>query len=1078
MLGCLGLRSCADFIQKYRPPSKRIVHHLRAPKMSSLQLRLIEDRLYCRLGTEISAYSAPVIFPILSLKYPYFGCYIQFNPTAVSRLFNIEIFFCLGHIKPGLTTAQSTSETSSSTEPLVQISEPPHRTSRTNRRGVPTSLGVPNLCGTNPNACVSSETSVKTEGDPVQPTSSRSSDPRTSSSKLVRSAGSPPAPSVSKHPQLSGSHQFQKLRPLQIVSSSGQQLQPAVSSVHTNKSVRSPILPKTHTRPLRSSARLTERPLTTEGRVLRPSFSYDRSDPAGRHVYTRQPDFGLVVRLAACVQPCPDAPDFRLGGDPWLGSPFQSRTFLLARAKGRLAARLAARDYFPNDVVAIAKELPRMNRFLPLITPNEVLKRMSDGSFTPAEAMERLILLLAPQHAWKLYHEMAPEEPWSVEMLHRLLDLLCATSSSPLYGNDLSCLPDADEVYFMDELAVFEKQLNDRHSTSKPIITFETSEVSGEADEIDTVIDSTDQQLNITETSASTFHARWSLGNHAEQLFNKKREILQTCAGYSSMIRGAAKHHNPERALQLAEEAWNIEAVGSCLDVTTYSLLLRSLHHLNKADLWPIARPIFDRMIIFNHVPDMQVFSSFLYSLAESVISWTKRADSPSVIEANLDNHIAIGLGLLDEIRLLGLEPSLGVMANLLRTIHFAHLPVQPGQTDRTLMNRPSYSASELLDSFVSELELRFKRKSPSRWDEWTSDDFSFFPIAMRIASIENNLTLAWKIDNLLVGTSDHRFFLSTSQHKRTYVFAYSLLVNSNFWINRDNPLHVIQRVERLYRTYRDVITATSKTVSRIISICEKMLTTLPDKNASADQMEAKRLAYLCLCDMFSDLTDQFRFTSNLQAQKSILLLAQMLAEHASQNPSLAVTTAMNVLTRLKLAAEKSVLDATRRASESSYLIQMNFPAAFQLLYEPEHHLEPTSSQQLVIRRMVNTLHEWFTYAVAQGAVVWSWAPPVIRFLWEHDDDLNNELVWDALLQLSTLPCTPTCQVENSRYQNLLNPVLNALDQSISASASGVHLLEKRRELLGVIRQALHEAASEIPLQSDSSSNSRVTVTG
>ncbi|KAA3675894.1 pentatricopeptide repeat domain-containing protein 3 [Paragonimus westermani] len=807
-------------------------------------------------------------------------------------------------------------------------------------------------------------------------------------------------------------------------------------------------------------------------------------------------DHTSVLRsLAACVQPCPDAPDFRLGGDPWLGSTFQSRTFLLARAKGRLAAKMAARDYFPNDVVAIAKELPRMNRFLPLMTPNEVLKRMSDGAFTPTEAMERLILLLAPQHAWKLYHEMAPEEPWSAEMLHSLLDLLCATSCSPLSGTDLSCLPDADEVYFMDELAAFEKHLSDRLPTGKPTRTLEAPEVPGEAEEIDMVTDTADQQLNVTETSTSTFHVRWSLSNHAEQLFNKKREILRTCAGYCSMIRGAAKHRNPERALQLAEEAWNTEAVGSGLDVTTYSLLLRSLHHLNEADLWLIARSIFDRMITFNRVPDMQVFSSFLYSLAESVISWTKRADSPSVIEAQLDNHVAIGLGLLDEIRMLGLEPSLGVMANLLRTIHFAHLPVQRERTDRVSMNRPSYSASELVDSFVSELELRFKRVCPSRWDGWTLDDFSFFPIAMRIASVENNLTLAWKIDNLLVGTSDRRFFLSTSQHKRSYVVAYSLLVINTFWINRDNPLHVIQRVERLYRTYRDVIATTSKTASRIIYVCEKILNLLSDKNASADQMEAKRLAYLCLCDMFSDLTDQFRFTSNLRAQKSILLIAQILAEHASQNPSLAVTTTMNVLTRLKLAAEKSVLDAARRAPESTvidssvtqafkdsefirYLIQMNFPAVFQALHEPEHHLEVTSSQHLVIRRLVDTLHEWFTYAVAQGAVLWSWAPVVIGFLWEHDDDLHDELVWDALLQLSTLPYTPACPLEDSRYQSLLNPVLNALEQSISASASGVHLRDRHRELLSVVRRTLQEGASKIPLQPDSSSGSRVTVAG
>ncbi|KAF5396460.1 hypothetical protein PHET_10491, partial [Paragonimus heterotremus] len=313
------------------------------------------------------------------------------------------------HIKSKLTTAQSTSETSSSTEPLVQISESTHRTSRTNRRGVPTSLGVPSLRGANPNTSVSNGNLVKTEGDPVPPTSSQSSDPHISISTPTRSTGSPPAPNISKHLQPFGPHQClprQKLRSLQIVSSSEHQIQSGVSSVQTNKSVRSPTLSKTHTQPLRCSTRLTERPITTEGRILRPRcvnrvylqcvhLSDDRacfggflirpirscgppcvysaaglrscssvtSQPASSQSNIHPPlkkyrDHTSVLRsLAACVQPCPDAPDFRLGGDPWLGSTFQSRTFLLARAKGRLAARLAARDYFPNDVVAIAKEV-------------------------------------------------------------------------------------------------------------------------------------------------------------------------------------------------------------------------------------------------------------------------------------------------------------------------------------------------------------------------------------------------------------------------------------------------------------------------------------------------------------------------------------------------------------------------------------------------------------------------------------------------------------------------------------------------------------------------------------------------
>lgn len=49
-----------------------------------------------------------------------------------------------------------------------------------------------------------------------------------------------------------------------------------------------------------------------------------------------------------------------------------------------------------------------MDRWLPLQTPDEVLKRVSDGELPASEGMNRLLLLLAATHAWKLYTDIAP----------------------------------------------------------------------------------------------------------------------------------------------------------------------------------------------------------------------------------------------------------------------------------------------------------------------------------------------------------------------------------------------------------------------------------------------------------------------------------------------------------------------------------------------------------------------------------------------------------------------------------------------------------------------------------------------
>ena len=42
---------------------------------------------------------------------------------------------------------------------------------------------------------------------------------------------------------------------------------------------------------------------------------------------------------------------------------------------------------------------------MPLQTGESIMKEFTDGVISPEEAMERLLLLLSPKHAWNLYKD-------------------------------------------------------------------------------------------------------------------------------------------------------------------------------------------------------------------------------------------------------------------------------------------------------------------------------------------------------------------------------------------------------------------------------------------------------------------------------------------------------------------------------------------------------------------------------------------------------------------------------------------------------------------------------------------------
>ncbi|VDN33765.1 unnamed protein product [Dibothriocephalus latus] len=114
-------------------------------------------------------------------------------------------------------------------------------------------------------------------------------------------------------------------------------------------------------------------------------------------------EVSVLRALSSTVEPATGLPDYRCLPEPWLGSSILSRTFLQAKAAGRNAARHVARSFLPNDLTALATELPRIDCLVPLQTAEFIRSQLAEGKISEEEAIDRLILLLNPKGAWTLY---------------------------------------------------------------------------------------------------------------------------------------------------------------------------------------------------------------------------------------------------------------------------------------------------------------------------------------------------------------------------------------------------------------------------------------------------------------------------------------------------------------------------------------------------------------------------------------------------------------------------------------------------------------------------------------------------
>ncbi|CAH8829316.1 unnamed protein product [Trichobilharzia szidati] len=655
----------------------------------------------------------------------------------------------------------------------------------------------------------------------------------------------------------------------------------------------------------------------------------------------------VLRALISCVQPIPEAPHFQLGPDFTYLSIFRSRYHLLARAKGRLAARVSARDFFPNDITTLSKETPRIDRWVPIQTPDDIIKRAVDGSLSNDEAMDRLILLLAPKHSWKLYNDIAPDHKWTPDTLHRLLDLLCVTNGgeggfySHLLLDDYnwSSLPDPDEVYLADNFMIFNRSINDAQSTT------------GQKDTDSETVDKVDDITEPTTASLSKHSNIWNMQTTAECLFHKEHTTLNTPQAYRSIIRGAARFKNADRALEVAKMAWSSKYGDKCLDIATYSLLIRSLHGLTtvktgKENVWDVILNILEHVKTCGEPINISIYTNILYTLAQTTVMLKSSSSSSSPASSSPSslnyNYVPIGLGILGEVRRLNLKPELGTLANLLLLIYETPVPVNQQSSitskdginekagKKSLMNRPtyaSYKCSNLLNQFLDDLEVYFNNNavsvnrnsttitdtysggSPKRFDAWTIDDYSFFPIAMKCALNEVNIELGERIHHLLTHYEDRTFLFSSSKMKYHYTHDYCKLMF--YYEKYDQKLNsqLVQRYYNTYCQYFNVIISSKLLVEYLMKRYTNILKLFTDDKTKKNQQKKlptsnqlkeintlKVTVYSYLCRLLDDILN---IEIHYYLQKSLDTVEQLtslLCDYATLNPIDALDTSAKVL--------------------------------------------------------------------------------------------------------------------------------------------------------------------------------------
>ncbi|XP_063434545.1 small ribosomal subunit protein mS39-like isoform X1 [Mytilus trossulus] len=219
-----------------------------------------------------------------------------------------------------------------------------------------------------------------------------------------------------------------------------------------------------------------------------------------------------------------------------------------------------------------------------------------------------------------------------------------------------------------------------------------------------------------------SFNKTWKDNGPAVKVFNDLQE--KTPEAYCAMIRGMTKYLEVEQAFQLFEEMRE-KGLQAEVDVRTYNGLIDVMRQLpaDQEEQWSIIVDLLHCMKESGVQPNVQTFQSCLHFLK-------------GVMTRFREQKVYF---LLNEMKAINIEPTLGIYANLIQLIYNDHA------------RNPEHP-------FLPQLMDYIQGKS---FDMSSKDDVHFFVAAMKVCDLYlHDKELAYKVDALLHNQDNYKFMI------------------------------------------------------------------------------------------------------------------------------------------------------------------------------------------------------------------------------------------------------------------------------------------------------------------------------
>ncbi|CAC5425861.1 PTCD3 [Mytilus coruscus] len=219
-----------------------------------------------------------------------------------------------------------------------------------------------------------------------------------------------------------------------------------------------------------------------------------------------------------------------------------------------------------------------------------------------------------------------------------------------------------------------------------------------------------------------SFNKTWKDNGPAVKVFNDLNE--KTSEAYCAMIRGMTKYLEVEKAFELYEEMKD-KGLQAEVDVRTYNGLIDVMRQYpaDQEEQWTIIMDLLQSMKESGVQPNVQTFMSVLHFLK-------------GVMTRFREQKVFF---VLNEMKAINIEPTLGIYANLLQLIYNDH------------SRNPEHPFLPQLMDYIQGKDF----------DLTSKDDIHFFVAAMKVCDLYlHDKDLAFRVDALLHSKDNYKFMI------------------------------------------------------------------------------------------------------------------------------------------------------------------------------------------------------------------------------------------------------------------------------------------------------------------------------